>query len=777
MRFLIFLLINLFLLKHVSAQSWTVEMDKFSKIFVENKGQVESKNTHFILNTDGFEYHFHSNGYSIIKKEWLKSDQVALIRRAKQENEDEERNLDLKTTIQEIKFLNTNNNASIFSSDQVDYHFSYSIRKDHEIKTFHANGYRKIHYKNIYDRIDLIFEIPTDSVGIKYSFVLNPGADPSDIQLFYAHTNDIAFNNGTIEIDSKLGKIIENKPLTFSELQHHTVSASYTLKNKVIGFKIDREEIKEKIIIDPWTLVMVSGQDPYSPFFDVDVDSFGNRYAYGKCDVKLSLYKFSNNGTLIWIYQPLIFMEEYDFYGDFVVDKNTNTIFLTEGYRDGGARVIKLDENANQLAMFPGNTNFQEMWRISTNSCTNQIVIAGGGTTTPSYETCMLDMDLQNMEMVQYLPGINCCRDVCMLALDDFGNSFQILNSYRYDLNSDPIGNLLIKLPLPNLQPALYIVPSEHDIRELASVRYHSDVNRSNGYNGIACYQNLLFTYNSHELKKRNALDGSTLLTKIVNPNIVDPLFIDWGGLAVDLCGRIYVGLRDSVHVYDTNLVLLQKIQMPNFIYDIAVGLDGNVTVSGNNFIKVFEVENKEACNYLKSDLTKTDAFCKSLGSITLDVSGGTPPYSLSVNNIPQQFTTEILNLPEGTYTITVTDAACKSKGISSNTVEIKNIASEEIKLKNVNVFTVNNDLINELFYPFLELDNPFYSDNIVSYKLEITDRWGVLVFETNDFHEGWTGLSAKDQSCTEGVYFWTVHLRFDCTEDKTYSGFVHIVK
>jgi hypothetical protein len=59
---------------------------------------------------------------------------------------------------------------------------------------------------------------------------------------------------------------------------------------------------------------------------------------------------------------------------------------------------------------------------------------------------------------------------------------------------------------------------------------------------------------------------------------------------------------------------------------------------------------------------TKTDASCNGVtdGSATVDVSGGTAPYTFSWNTTPAQNTATATNLGAGTYTVTVTDAnAC----------------------------------------------------------------------------------------------------------------------
>lgn len=64
-------------------------------------------------------------------------------------------------------------------------------------------------------------------------------------------------------------------------------------------------------------------------------------------------------------------------------------------------------------------------------------------------------------------------------------------------------------------------------------------------------------------------------------------------------------------------------------------------------------------------------------------------------------------------------------------------------------VLTPNNDGINDRFYPE-ELKG------IKNVTLKIYNRWGNLIFESNNNELGWDGCSKKEL-CPSGVYFWSV--------------------
>ena len=72
------------------------------------------------------------------------------------------------------------------------------------------------------------------------------------------------------------------------------------------------------------------------------------------------------------------------------------------------------------------------------------------------------------------------------------------------------------------------------------------------------------------------------------------------------------------------------------------------------------------------------------------------------------------------------------------------------------NSFTPNDDQSNEDFLPIFS--NP---ETIVEYRFEIYNRWGELIFETNEFDVGWSG-SMKDtnQASADGIYTYVITIR-----------------
>lgn len=81
------------------------------------------------------------------------------------------------------------------------------------------------------------------------------------------------------------------------------------------------------------------------------------------------------------------------------------------------------------------------------------------------------------------------------------------------------------------------------------------------------------------------------------------------------------------------------------------------------------------------------------------------------------------------------------------------------------NIFTPNSDNINDVFIP-IKLENIFNANLIIQ------NRWGNIVFESNDFVSGWNGEQNSD-----GVYFWQIQYTDIMNNEIIEHGFVHLLR
>ncbi len=66
-----------------------------------------------------------------------------------------------------------------------------------------------------------------------------------------------------------------------------------------------------------------------------------------------------------------------------------------------------------------------------------------------------------------------------------------------------------------------------------------------------------------------------------------------------------------------------------------------------------------------------------------------------------------------------------------------------------------------EGLYPEMDFVFRPFQENIIEYKLQIFNRWGVLIFESNDLNTGWDGYFKNGNLAMQGVYVWRATGRF----------------
>ena len=78
------------------------------------------------------------------------------------------------------------------------------------------------------------------------------------------------------------------------------------------------------------------------------------------------------------------------------------------------------------------------------------------------------------------------------------------------------------------------------------------------------------------------------------------------------------------------------------------------------------------------------------------------------------------------------------------------------------------NSFNNDIFHP--------YWDGVDTYLLRVFNRWGELIFETDDINQGWDGYY-REEMVQQDVYVWKANVLFENGEQKTYAGDVTLLR
>lgn len=138
------------------------------------------------------------------------------------------------------------------------------------------------------------------------------------------------------------------------------------------------------------------------------------------------------------------------------------------------------------------------------------------------------------------------------------------------------------------------------------------------------------------------------------------------------------------------------------------------------------------------------------------------------VNNKGYQTTAEnptYLFENAGTYPVAM--VATNVWGCMDTVVKVV-VVDVDFKLYVPNAFTPNGDGINDTFQP--------KGRGIQKYNFTIYDRWGAIVFQTDDFTKGWDGTE-KGKTLTDDVYTWRIYATDVNGKIKELTGFVDLIR
>lgn len=132
-------------------------------------------------------------------------------------------------------------------------------------------------------------------------------------------------------------------------------------------------------------------------------------------------------------------------------------------------------------------------------------------------------------------------------------------------------------------------------------------------------------------------------------------------------------------------------------------------------------------------------------GAATVQVNGPAGPYTYLWSTNPAQTTVTATGLNAGNYSVVVTSAnACGDTAAIQMPVDLSCIG-----IYFPSAFTPNNDRVNDSFGPLGGIN---YLSN---YQLRIYNRWGELVFYSENPLEKWDGW-LKGKKAVAGQYIWT---------------------
>jgi hypothetical protein len=546
------------------------------KVFIENLGQFRIPEI-----KDSILYAFENCGMGIYFTRfgvyWKDTKALPSLIAKGEEAEDEGKKIKISTALVFQRFLNADPELEVLALEKTsDYYTYYSVQDSR------ARAYRRLTYRNIYSNTDLEFSFHP-SEGVKYSFILHPGAEPGNIAFEYTGQDHIMLSAGNIVIKTVNGGLKDHAPVSFYEDSRKIIPTSFRLTGNRISFAIGSYNKKQKVVIDPW-IVPTTSLTVDMKAFEVDFDKYDNVFVAGGHG-NYKIQKYSPAGTLLWTYSAPFgeLTSTASTFGDMAVSREGFS-YLTEGF--GARGRVKVDPNGNQI-WYNNTGNFFEFFHLAFNRTFTRLVM--GGRQANGGDFAFIDTTNGSIISFQNVSG----SEVRSLCIAPSGNVYGLTCITVTGLG----GNFLV-VTNSALAPTSFVsVPSGYAWGEQGVAYGNGNTIFGPGWqgqNGIAVNNCYIYTASGSMVDRRDLSTGAVIATTPVPGGIQEQN----SGITIDSCGFIYVGSQGAVYKYDETLTApIVVAPVPGAVYDIAVANDGTVLAAGNGFVASFDT--MHACNFL----------------------------------------------------------------------------------------------------------------------------------------------------------------------------------
>lgn len=659
---------------------WRQDYER-QRVFVENKGQFVKEEKElgekirYAADWGSTRIFFTDSGwtYSFLEVEKEKSNENKISAKTQAEYKEQE--------LRESKFSYRRDFVSVqlgesklayYPSENCSYYGNYSIESNGKcIGVQGARYFKSLRIKNAWPGVDVVFTVHPQN-GIKYAFELNKKESVNRIELKYSR--DVQLIDGAVHIPTEFGDIIDHEPYSFETKSTKFIASKFVqLDAKKIGFDISGYGGSAEVTIDPWVQTPTFATN-WDCVWECETDAAGNVYAIGGV-MPMQLLKYNNAGILQWTYST-----PYDtsnvWLGTFATD-NLGNSYVTSG----SIAAIQKINSAGGLVWNNSNPggilSSDEYWNISFNCDQSKLVVGG----TTGFATNLLagifeiDVATGNVLNTQTVASGNAfsfpptIQEVRSITANPNGKYFW--------LTQDTLGVIHQNFDLcGNNNSLLYKISSGYNLG------YKCEDFRVNntGIMAIRATENFVYTQNGTQVQKRNLTTGAVINSANIPGGNATTAFGDFSvsnsGLAIDNCGNVYVGSTNGVVKFDSNLNQLATYPTTFKVYDVHVGINGDVIACGSTgnsnsasrtgSVQVFAAN---ACNPIgiiccDATICHPEDFCISDAPITLTAATAGGTWSGPGVSSTGIFSPSLAGA--GTFTITYT-LPCGSESVQIN--------------------------------------------------------------------------------------------------------------
>ncbi len=179
-------------------------------------------------------------------------------------------------------FVGCNDDALLQADSKSKHYYNYFIGSDPERWASAVHSYESVRYDNLYDGIDMQMYLKDE--GVKYDFIIEPGANANDIKINYSYVDSVRIKNQDLYVYHTIGHLKETRPFAYQIINGKIVEVKceyIILQDETVGFHFpEAYDSSLELIIDP-SLVFSSFLGSTDESYGVGASYDSERHLYG----------------------------------------------------------------------------------------------------------------------------------------------------------------------------------------------------------------------------------------------------------------------------------------------------------------------------------------------------------------------------------------------------------------------------------------------------------------------------------------------------------------
>ncbi|MES2779296.1 MAG: PKD domain-containing protein [Bacteroidota bacterium] len=239
--------------------------------FIENKGQWDN-NAPFMAAVP--------NGHLFVEPRALhfifkNPEDVAAAFKHPRIFEDDFKSYTVRSHAVRISFEGASDRPQTYGELPKSMYYNYFLGDDPAFWKSGVKAYEKVQFTQLYHNIGAVL-YGSETGGLKYDMIVNPGGCVSDIHLYYEGQQSLILGDDGLHITTSVNQWTEQNPYAYQWIDgaKKEIACHFVLKENRVSFEVGHYDSSRVLIIDPQLI--------FSTYSGSSVDNFGHSATYDK---------------------------------------------------------------------------------------------------------------------------------------------------------------------------------------------------------------------------------------------------------------------------------------------------------------------------------------------------------------------------------------------------------------------------------------------------------------------------------------------------------------